>query len=571
MYTKFYHLKERPFNLTPDPHFLYFSTQHRDALGHLLYGIRERKGFMLVSGEVGTGKTTLCRTLIKEIEREAEVGFILNSFLSAKELLRAINEDLCCHRGAQSNKELVDELNRFLLEQHERGRTVVVLIDECQNLAMPVLEQIRMLSNLETEKEKLIQIIMVGQPELRAKLEQLHLRQLAQRISVTYHLQPLDYRETVNYIYHRLRVASGGDGKDGSGEVERGGVRFSRASLKRIFLFSEGVPRKINILCDRALLVGYVRNKKRITDGMVRRAIAEIQKHPRAARGRTRSSRLPLLWKTAVAGICACAGLGLLFHYSAGPRHALVPAVGAGATRAPRMKQIVSVQSAVIAGNQRHPAAIVPPLEKPVAAPNQEAGAALLLARLWNRGEVSPSLPQGERNLHALAGRCDMKAIGCWADIDFLLRANLPCLLRVAGVSGEGEMLVVLKSLREGVAGLAHGNGAEFSLKSPELEARLRGKATFFYPSNVTLSGAIAPGMTGRAVRELQAGLRGLNLLTVDEGGWYGPRTAEAVRRFQGHCGLPQDGVTGINENILVMSARGGKDVPRLAPQASRS
>ncbi|MCX6338597.1 MAG: AAA family ATPase [Candidatus Aureabacteria bacterium] len=570
MYTKFYHLKERPFNLTPDSHFLYFSTQHRDALGHLLYGIRERKGFMLVSGEVGTGKTTLCRTLIKEIEREAEVGFILNSFLSAKELLRAINEDLCCHRGAQSNKELVDELNRFLLDQHERGRTVVVLIDECQNLAMPVLEQIRMLSNLETEKEKLIQIIMVGQPELRGKLESAHLRQLAQRISVTYHLQPLDYRETVNYIHHRLNVASGGDGKDGSGETGRGGVRFSRPALKRIFLYSEGVPRKINILCDRALLVGYVRNKNRITDGMIRRAIAEIQKHPRASRGRRRSSRLPLFWKAAVAGICALAVFGLLFYYSMGMRHALVPAQGAGAGHAPRIKQAAPVQSAVVAGNQWH-LAPVPPLEKPVAAPNTEAGAALLLAKLWNRGEVSHAMPQGERDLHTLAGRCGMKAIGCWADIDFLSRANLPCLVRVAGISGEGEMLVVLKSLREGVAGLARGNGAEFSLKNSELEARLRGKATFFYPVNVTLAGALTPGMNGPAVSELQAGLRGMNLLTVDEGGWYGPRTAEAVRRLQARCGLPQDGVAGINENILIMSARGGRDVPRLAPQASRS
>ena len=233
MYTKFYRLKEKPFNLTPDSHFLYFSAQHKDALGHLLYGIRERKGFMLVSGEVGTGKTTLCRTLIKEIEGEAEVGFILNSFLSAKELLRAINDDLCCHRGAQSNKELVDELNRFLLEQHERGRTVVVLIDECQNLSAQVLEQIRMLSNLETEKEKLIQIIMVGQPELRDKLEQSHLRQLAQRISVTYHLQPLDYRETVNYVYHRMKVASGGNARDHPGEEGGSAVPFRLSALKR--------------------------------------------------------------------------------------------------------------------------------------------------------------------------------------------------------------------------------------------------------------------------------------------------------------------------------------------------
>jgi len=571
MYTKFYHLKERPFNLTPDSHFLYFSTQHKDALGHLLYGIRERKGFMLVSGEVGTGKTTLCRTLIKEIEKEAEVGFILNSFLSAKELLRAINEDLCCHRGAQSNKELVDELNRFLLEQHERGRTVVVLIDECQNLAMPVLEQIRMLSNLETEKEKLIQIIMVGQPELREKLERSHLRQLAQRISVTYHLLPLDYGETVNYIYHRLSVASGGNGKDGSGDDERSSVRFSRPALKRIFLYSEGVPRKINILCDRALLVGYVRNKKRITDAMVRRAIAEIQKHPRAARGRKHSSSLAVLWKTAAVVICACAGLAILLLYSLGMRTGLFPEKSAGIERAPQLKKAASVPPAMHAVVRQNAAPATRPLERPVAAPNPEAEAALLLAKLWNRGGGFAPPAEGEKDLHALAGKCGMNAIDCWADVDFLSRANLPCLVRVAGTSGNGEMLVVLKSLREGVAGLARGDGTEFSLKSSELEARLRGKATFFYPSNITLSGALGPGTKGAAVSELQAGLRGMNFLTADEGGWYGPRTTEAVKRFQAHCGLPQDGVAGINEGIVIMSGQGGSAVPRLAPRDSRS
>jgi len=295
VYTKFYNLKEQPFSLTPDSHFLYLSAQHRDALGHLLYGIRERKGFMLVSGEVGTGKTTLCRALIKEIEREAEVGFILNSLLSAKELLKAINEDLCCHRNAKSKKELVDELNQFLLQQHGTGRTVVLLLDECQNLQMPVLEQLRMLSNLETEKEKLLQIIMVGQSELIEKLEREELRQLAQRISVTYHLQPLDYRETVHYISHRMRIASGTDGGgDGDGKSAPS-VRFTRAALKRIFLYSEGIPRKINVICDRALLVGYVKGKRRISDSIIRRALTEIQKHPRAARKRRRYSRFSIL------------------------------------------------------------------------------------------------------------------------------------------------------------------------------------------------------------------------------------------------------------------------------------
>jgi general secretion pathway protein A len=320
VYTKFYNLLERPFNLTPDSHFLYLSSQHREALGHLIYGIRERKGFILVSGEVGTGKTTLCRALITEIEKEAEVGFILNSFLSAEELLKTINEDLSCHRGAVSRKELVDELNRFLLAQHEAGRNVVVLIDECQNLALPVLEQLRMLSNLETEKEKLIQIVLVGQPELREMLESPALRQLAQRVTVTYHLQPLTCPETARYIQHRLAVAAGGE--------ETNPVQFTGPAVKRIFRYSEGLPRKINIVCDRALLIGYVRGSKKITDSIVRRALEEIQSHPGTRHTPGRRGGAARVWRAAAAAAFVAAA-AVAVRYAARPAPAPAPHAGA--------------------------------------------------------------------------------------------------------------------------------------------------------------------------------------------------------------------------------------------------
>ncbi|MEI6633583.1 MAG: AAA family ATPase [Chlamydiota bacterium] len=322
MYTKFYNLRERPFNLTPDSHFLYLSSQHREALGHLIYGIRERKGFILVSGEVGTGKTTLCRALITEMEKEAEVGFILNSFLSADELLKTINEDLSCHRGAVSRKELVDELNLFLLAQHEAGRNVVLLIDECQNLALPVLEQLRMLSNLETEKEKLIQIVLVGQPELREMIESPALRQLAQRVTVTYHLHPLTCPETVCYIRHRLAVAAGSE--------ETNPVQFTGSAAKRIYRYSEGLPRKINIVCDRALLVGYVRGSKKITDSIVRRAIEEIQSHPRTRHTPGRRGGAARVWRAAAAAAFVAAAAAAV-RYAA--RQSPVPAPHAGTAR----------------------------------------------------------------------------------------------------------------------------------------------------------------------------------------------------------------------------------------------
>lgn len=541
MYTKYYNLKEQPFNLTPDSHFLYLSTQHRDALGHLLYGIRERKGFMLVSGEVGTGKTTLCRALIKEIEKEAEVGFILNSFVSVKELLKSINEDLSCHRGGRSTKELVDELNVFLLQQHAAGRTVVLLLDECQNLALPVLEQLRMLSNLETEKEKLLQIIMVGQSELIDKLERRELRQLAQRISVTYHLKPLTYREAVRYIMHRLSVAGGGNGATGGPPLA---VRFTRAALRRIYLYAEGIPRKINIICDRALLVGYVRGRKKITDSVVREALLEIQKHPRAARHQRISSGARLV--AAVAAV-ACGVLAALYLYY--PR--ATPALHRTPEKAP------PVHAPARAGGEDHG-------DRPSAPVSNEAAAALLLARLWGTGGVSPAMLVGETDPASLAAGCGMKALECWADSRFLKALNIPCMVKGAWGQDGATIPAVLTSLEDGNAVLALAGGREIRIRESELDAKLRGRVAYFCPPTVQCPGILIQGMSGPQVSELQRNLKGAGLLENDENGWYGPATVAAVKRLQERVGVPADGVAGISE-CIAMRGMAAAGVPRLS------
>ena len=204
MYESFYGLREKPFNLTPDPRFLYLSKKHKEAFAHLLFGIRNRSGFVEITGEVGTGKTTICRTLLEQVGPEVEIAFIFNPYLSATELLRAINEDFGIKSSAVTKKELIDELNAHLLEQRKQGKNCVLLIDEAQNLSAPVLEQIRLLSNLETNTEKLLQIILVGQPELKEHLTAPEMRQLDQRIAARYHLKPLDSSEIVQYVGHRI-------------------------------------------------------------------------------------------------------------------------------------------------------------------------------------------------------------------------------------------------------------------------------------------------------------------------------------------------------------------------------
>lgn len=266
MYVDFFELKEKPFKLTPDPKFLFLSSTHLEALNHLIYGIKNREGFILITGDVGSGKTTLCRVLLERMASDTRTALIFNPMLSEKELLRAILQDFGFAYSGKTKKELVDELNTFLLKQLEEDKTVVLIIDEAQNLTISLLEQIRLLSNLETEKEKLIQIILLGQNELKEKLNLPALRQLNQRIGVRYELKYLNREETEKYIYYRLTVA-GSDGR----------VIFADRALNRIYKYSKGVPRLINLVADRALLSGHMQLTNRITKNLVETGIKSLE------------------------------------------------------------------------------------------------------------------------------------------------------------------------------------------------------------------------------------------------------------------------------------------------------
>jgi general secretion pathway protein A len=271
MYTAFFGLNEKPFAITPDPRYLFMSERHGEALAHLVYGVTESGGFIQLTGEVGTGKTTLVRTLLQNrLPDNADVAVVLNPRLSAIEFLEAICEELHIlepeFKG--STKALVDALNKQLLQAYSEGRRVILVVDEAQNLSRDVLEQVRLLTNLETTKQKLLQIILIGQPELRDLLSRDDLRQLAQRITGRYHLEPLSRDETAQYVEHRLRVAGA------LGEV------FENGAKSEVFRLTDGVPRLINVICDRALLGAYSREQRRVSRRLVRRAAAEIQGEP---------------------------------------------------------------------------------------------------------------------------------------------------------------------------------------------------------------------------------------------------------------------------------------------------
>ena len=266
MYNEFYGFREAPFNITPDPRFLFFSDKHREAFNHVLFGIRERKGFIQITGEVGAGKTTICRAILTELGPSYKTALILNPMITSTQLMRTVLVELGLEVRKLDRTGYLEVLNRYLLEQAAGGNDVVLLIDEAQDLDPELLEQVRLLSNLETDQRKLLQIVLIGQPELREKLNQKSLRQLRQRITVRYHLSPLDRFETERYIAHRLRVA-GANGRPS----------FTRWAVRRVHHSAHGVPRLINAVCDKALLYGYVNGTYELKSRAVRQAIRELE------------------------------------------------------------------------------------------------------------------------------------------------------------------------------------------------------------------------------------------------------------------------------------------------------
>ena len=323
MYLSFYGLREKPFNPTPDPRFLYLSPAHREAMAQLEYGVRERRGFLLLTGEVGTGKTTLLRALLERLDDDTASAFIFDSTLRFDEILEYVLEDFGISVSGTSQARRLFALNHFLTDRVRRRLNTVLIIDEAQNLDVSSLEGVRLLSNFETTTEKLLQILLVGQPELKDKLRLPELRQLKQRIGLRCRIQPLTVEETADYIRHRLDVARDPMHTSEGGENDE--ELFTRAAVARICEYSQGIPRVVNVLCDHCLLIGYADQKRGVGPGIVEEAIEYLEE---VERPKSRNSRIALrnaisLHPRAVSSIGAAVVLGSV---------ALVLALGGGAT-----------------------------------------------------------------------------------------------------------------------------------------------------------------------------------------------------------------------------------------------
>jgi len=265
MYEKFFSFREKPFKLVPNPAYLFLSKSHEETLAHLNYALAEGDGFVEITGEVGTGKTTLCRAFLESLDSDTIAAYIFNPRLGPRQLIRAINDEFGIKYDADNTKDLIDKLNSFLIRKKAQRKKIILLIDEAQNLSRNVLEQLRLLSNLETNQEKLLQIILVGQPELSEILDTHELRQLSQRITLRYHLSPLNYKEMVAYIRYRINVAA-----------QNAGINFNRSAFRQIYKYSRGIPRVINIACDRSLLTAFGLSRHKITGNIARASIKEL-------------------------------------------------------------------------------------------------------------------------------------------------------------------------------------------------------------------------------------------------------------------------------------------------------
>lgn len=514
MYKEYFGLKEAPFSIAPDPRYLYMSDKHREALAHLLYGVNSNGGFVLLTGEVGTGKTTICRSLLEQMPANTDIAFIINPKLTSEELLAAICDELeiAYPRDISGTKVLVDRINSYLLSAHARGRKTVLILEEAQNLGTDVLEQIRLLTNLETNQEKLLQIIMLGQPELRETLSRPEMRQLSQRVTARYHLGPLSKSEISGYVAHRLSVAGGH------------GTLFPPRTVSKLFSLSRGIPRLVNLICDRALLGAYAQGKTIVERATLISAFKQVSGIGEKApfNGSRRIYALLLF------ALCGVALSLLYFNNSRQPEELAVAKqvpIENSETQFPKQSKSQAYES---------------------------------LFRTWGIPFTNRENPCDQARSFGLACFEGRGSIGK------LMQLNRPAILRLLDPKGS-DYYAALISLSGRKATFVVGNETK-TVDVAEIESRWMGDYFLLWETPPNSSGSIRPGARGPEVRWLDKVLASANGRPPLPGKdlVYGGSMISEVKQFQKESGLAPDGIVG-PRTIISLNAKSSGAGPKLS------
>ncbi|MGD0231976.1 MAG: AAA family ATPase [Syntrophorhabdales bacterium] len=546
MYEDYFGLKKKPFSIVPDPAYFYLSDGHREALAHLLYGTTSDGGFVLLTGEVGTGKTTVCRRLLELTPEETEVAFILNPKVTSEELLATICDEfgVSYPEGTTSIKVLVARINDYLLNVHDRGRRAVLIVEEAQNLKAEVLEQIRLLTNLETNQRKLLQMIMIGQPELREMLAKPQLRQLSQRITARYHLDALSKEEIPGYINYRLSVA---------GAVR--GPLFPPATVKRVYGLTKGIPRLINVICDRALLGAFVQEKERVDIKILKKAAREV-----LAEENHGGIRRRLAYGAAGVLLFVVVALGSLLYVPGAGRwlpeslHAYVPHRPVVATKAEPPEVVVtaryegSIAAARTENVQR--GALGRPAGRSGGDTREMAYGALF--RKWQ-------IPYKRGSRDTMCGQAESHGLRCLAgkgSITNLREMDRPAMLRLVDETNR-EYYAVVTALKGEVATFSIGDETR-TVDKTEIARYWSGDYLLLWRVPPGYRGGLKPGSRGSMVAwlERQLALVQGRVAPAGGGGMYDEKVMKQVREFQIAAGMVPDGIAG-PRTIMRLGAAG--------------
>jgi general secretion pathway protein A len=579
VYQDYYGFSEKPFDLTPDPKYLYLSPKHKEVLAHLVYGLQENNGFLKIIGEVGTGKTMICRSFLQELRTDFSIAYVFNPAINELELLQTINSELGLPSEMDSKKKLVDTLNAFLFSEREKGHRVVVIIDEAQALQVKVLDQLRLLSNLETDTEKLIQIVLIGQPELDQLLKKSELRQLRQRITISWELLPLNRDETRGYIQHRVNVALG-----------KGRVQFARSAVELIYKYSHGIPRMINVLADRSLLIAYTMNTKKITPKIVRPAVKDVG-------GLTPlPTWMGTLWKSVLPGLLALSILLFGANYLILPdftktnreekdinllikENPIIELPRAGTSARKELEPVIHNNKA----NAQNPSPAIEllkarriPSTKPLIISQQDklvtylASLSLNESRLeatnwilkkWNI-DIASYQNKGESLLKAIAEEQKLLAYDLNANFDKLAVFNYPAILEIALPNTQGTKYLSLVSINgeDGIFGSV--DRIEMPLKVIDLI--WTHKAIILWKDFESLPERFGTGFDGKQAIWLQKNLRLLGFFKGREAPSYGPNTQLSVAKFQRKHHIKDDGQFGTESKIMLYGLSNIYQTPKL-------